>query len=481
MKTPNKPGMQPKKNGSGKEGLLNAFAKEIVHGNVVLLLGHESLIRIPSAEECADDEDLQLLRDSNGSMETWMETLKSIFFNPSEPVSLKNFFTEMFDGDNGEECPIPRLEVSDLNPEILRLIKSKAFRLVLTTTFDPLIEEAMEDAWGGKGEIDIKNFGDRFNKDFSGLDRVVLADDIKPTLYYLFGKATKHVSDYGNPKFIVDEEDYIQTIRDWMVAPPKSLISYLSGKRILAIGCKFDNWLFRFFWRNVLETKRNTDDFKHLIAISLTSSESDQKLKEIFKLYNLKFPNDVNEFLHSLNDAIEIQKVKALEEERSQGGIFLSYCSKDFPKVLNLFYKLKDCGFNVWMDNSELKYGDEYKSRISSAINNSTVFVPILSKEISRHLPAKDRYDEKDENYHFYRDFEWNNAQLKYKNDRNNYDPSPCPLQIVPFALDDYNPRANAIPHQIKEDYPFIFEKTLDSYNNAGFVRFIKTLKEYIP
>lgn len=477
MRLPNKPGQKVEKPlGNNKIGLLNAFAKEIVHGNVVLLLGHESLLRVPSDNEIIDNPDLQLLKDCDGSIERFHNILKDSYFEPSKDDTLRNFYSNLFDDES--ENP---LDVTDLNPEILKLIESKAFRIILTTTFNPLVEKAMENAWGGSGTVEIKNFGDKEKKDLSNIDRIVLQNDLKPTIYYLFGKATNNVSDYGNPKYIVDDEDYIQTIRDWMVSPPKSLMSYLSNKRILAIGCKFENWLFRFFWRAVLETKKNSDDFKHLLAISLTSSPSDLKLKEIFKLYNLKCPDDVNEFLSGLNTAIKSQQEKSLFEERRQGGIFLSYCSQDFDKVLNLFYKLRDLGFNVWMDNKELFPGDEYKLNIKSAITNASVFVPIISRAISFHQPANDPYDEKDENYHFYRDFEWNAATLKYENDRSSNDSSTNPLSIVPFALDDYNPRQNEISVVIRESYPLIFEKTVESYNNAGFVRFIQTLKKLIP
>lgn len=477
MKMPNKPGQKLERPlGNNKMGLLNAFAKEIVHGNVVLLLGHESLLRVPSDNEIIANPDLQLLKDCDGSIEKFHDILKDDYFDPSKGVKLRNFYSNLFD-DESENL----LDETDLNPEILKLIESKAFRIILTTTFNPVVEKAMEKAWGGPGTVEIKNFGDKEKKDLSNIDRIVLQDDLKPTIYYLFGKATNNVSDYGNPRYIVDDEDYIQTIRDWMVSPPKALMSYLSNKRILAIGCKFDNWLFRFFWRAVLETKKNSDDFKHLLAISLTSSPSDLKLKEIFKLYNLKCPEDVNEFLNGLNTAIKTQQEKSLIEERRHGGIFLSYCSQDFDKVLNLFYKLRDLGFNVWMDNKELFPGDEYKLNIKSAITNASVFVPVISRAISLHQPANDPYDEKDENYHFYRDFEWNAATLKYENDRSSNDSTTNHLSIVPFALDDYNPRQNEIAAVIRESYSLIFEKTVESYNNAGFVRFIQTLKKLIP
>lgn len=480
MRIPNKPSDTIHKDlQTNRTGLLNAFAKEIIHGNVVLLLGHESLLRIPSEEEAIRDETLQALRDCNGSMEQWMSYLKTQYYDNHKFRTLKDFNVYMFEDYNDS---IPRLDSDEMNPEIRKLIESKAFRIVLTTTYDPLIEEVMENTWGGKGSVDIKNFGDgdKDKKDLTGVDRIVLSNDVKPTLYYLFGKATNEVSNYGNPQFIVDEEDYIQMIRDWMVAPPKRLMSFLANKRILAVGCKFENWLFRFFWRAILEAKKNSDDFKHLLAISLTSSPSDQKLKEIFKLYNLKYPEDVNEFLKGLNRAIEIQKEKAISEERKQGGIFLSYCSKDYPRVLNLFYKLHDLGFNVWIDRRDLEFGDEYKKNISAAINNCTVFVPVLSREVASHSPATDPYDENDSNYHFYRDFEWDHAVVRYKNDRNSLDPSTTPLAIIPFALEDYNPRQNNVPEDVRKAYPLIFEKTLEPYNNAGFVCFVQTLKKLI-
>lgn len=452
--------------------LLNGFAKEIIHSNVVLLLGHDSLLRIPSSEEAAQDDYLHLLRECNGSMEKWMKFLKERYYDNKKYASVKDFYVGI--RTNSE---VPRLDASDLNPEVRSLIESKAFRVILTTTYDSLIEEVMEKAWGGKGSINVVNFGDRQNKDIKNVDKVVLADDLKPTLYYLFGKATYNSSTYGNSKFIVDDEDYIRIIREWMVSPPHNLMAYLANKRLLAIGCKFENWLFRFFWRAVLEEENNADDFKYLLAISFSSADDD-KLKEVFRLYNLRYQEDVDEFLHGLNNAIIEQKQRAFLDERRDGGIFLSYCSKDYQKVLNLFYKLIDLGFNVWIDKNELTYGNEYKKVISAAIRKCTVFVPVLSREISTHLPTKNKYDEHDPNFHFYRDYEWNEAVLRYENDKTSSNPKQNSIHILPFALNDYNPGYNEVPAEVRSDYPLIFEKTLLSYNNAGFVRFVNELQK---
>ena len=124
--------------------LLNGFAKEIIHGNVVLLLGHDSLLRIPSSEEAAQDDYLHLLRECNGSMEKWMKFLKERYYDDKKYTSVKDFYVGI--RTNSE---VPRLDASDLNPEVRSLIESKAFRVILTTTYDSLIEEVMEKAWGG--------------------------------------------------------------------------------------------------------------------------------------------------------------------------------------------------------------------------------------------------------------------------------------------------------------------------------------------
>lgn len=95
--------------GNNKEGLLNAFAKEIVHGNVVLLLGHESLLRIPSEDEISTNKDLKLLKDCDGSIEKFHEILKNNFFDPFDEFTLRNFYANLFDDE--DENP---LEVTDL-------------------------------------------------------------------------------------------------------------------------------------------------------------------------------------------------------------------------------------------------------------------------------------------------------------------------------------------------------------------------------
>ena len=44
------------------------------------------------------------------------------------------------------------------------------------------------------------------------------------------------------------ENDAIKVTEKWFCDKPDNLLTFLSNKTILALGTKFDDWLFRFFW-----------------------------------------------------------------------------------------------------------------------------------------------------------------------------------------------------------------------------------------
>lgn len=55
--------------------------------------------------------------------------------------------------------------------------------------------------------------------------------------------------------------------------------------------------------------------------------------------------------------------------------VFISYSRKDRIVVLDFAEKLKNIGFNVWIDYEGIHSSDDFKSRIVEAINDSTCFV----------------------------------------------------------------------------------------------------------
>ncbi|NEQ51951.1 MAG: TIR domain-containing protein [Leptolyngbya sp. SIO3F4] len=59
--------------------------------------------------------------------------------------------------------------------------------------------------------------------------------------------------------------------------------------------------------------------------------------------------------------------------------IFLAYASEDKEKVVQLYNRLKQRGFEPWLDKKNLKAGQNWRSEIPKAIKNSDIFLACLS------------------------------------------------------------------------------------------------------
>jgi hypothetical protein len=61
--------------------------------------------------------------------------------------------------------------------------------------------------------------------------------------------------------------------------------------------------------------------------------------------------------------------------------IFLSYAREDQPQVIDLYNKLKNSGFQPWLDIEDLLPGEDWDLEIRKAIRNSKFFLACLSKK----------------------------------------------------------------------------------------------------
>ena len=84
----------------------------------------------------------------------------------------------------------------------------------------------------------------------------------------------------------------------------------------------------------------------------------------------------------------------------------------------------------MWIDENRLEPSNEYDARITQAINECTVFMPLLSSQVMYDLMRhKDRY---------YRGFEWHAAQTRYDNERTLGQPR---LKVCPVVAGRYDIR----------------------------------------
>lgn len=291
-------------------------------------------------------------------------------------------------------------ELNEVNPDLYGLLQTKAFRLVICTTFDPYIEMMMEKIWG-KGNFKVLDiYSDSDSGEFDMSDRQLRGDeygDITPTLYYAFGHPDKLST---RRKVALDDNDVMECITKWLSnKAPENLLSYINGipqiiapKRILAVGCNMKDWCFRFFWYAL--RNKSKEQLKNGDIALLLNSESDSDRSLYSYMYNtlrIKIEKNGREYLRELMDKYNrLTSGENAFEGRSPGGVFISYASEDFAVADRLFRKLREAGLKVWLDNRKLHGGDKYDKRIRDAIEKSSVFIPILSSTVAEHLEKGD-------------------------------------------------------------------------------------------
>ncbi|MGN0189539.1 MAG: toll/interleukin-1 receptor domain-containing protein [Candidatus Cryptobacteroides sp.] len=331
---------------------------------------------------------------------------------------------------------ISSMSVDDLAPELVSLLRLKLFKTVITTTSDSYMEMLLRSVWGDR--LRVVNVADEKSlNEFRSAFREYRGKSVynEPTLIYAFGKA---VGSEAVP-FARTDADYICFVERWMKFDSHSdaLLTLVKEKRLLALGCKFEDWYFRFFWyvlrRDLGRMGRGQ------VAISLDPSDrSDANLDEFLRRYRVynhsgEGPSriDARGFMSMVSEALTSTEESSpfrqrILQRRRERGIFLSYYHGDEVLATKIFFMLSRRYPNVWFDTARLKVGD-YNAEISSAIANAKIFIPILSPVIASHL-------ENDDADHYYRT-EWAMASQRMDSEVS----GSGGIEILPVAVDGYS------------------------------------------
>ncbi len=128
-------------------------------------------------------------------------------------------------------------------PEPLLLLASiRPFRLFVTTTFDSLLERALNQVWfGGNAETQVLSYSLTKVQDLKG----GVADSERPIVYHLFGKLAPI------PDFAITHEDILEFFHSLQseTRHPPNLYRELEDHSLLILGSGFSDWLARFFLR----------------------------------------------------------------------------------------------------------------------------------------------------------------------------------------------------------------------------------------
>lgn len=355
----------------------------------------------------------------------------------------------------------PRIEPSQL---LVKLLESKLFPFIITTSFIPIVEQTMEKVWG----TDLKVL--TFNNNPAENDDINNASDLKkPTVYYMFGR----VGDTRPHRYVVTDQDMLDFCSSWLSSEdsrkPYKLIRELKDKFLLMLGTDYSDWLFRFIWYSVRKESELKNENNDMISNNVELEESFRKFMLRNKTY---LKNNPEEVIRQIQERMECQYAKnpllknkimnriitkfSYPEEKSD--IFLSYSRRDAEFTEKLYDALTQKGFNVWYDKNNLTDGGKFMKEIKQAIKTTRFFIPILSHNVEA---------EKNDD-HVYR-YEWEFA-AKIRVGRTFIIPvSEKGFDFYHSEVNDEIQDRNAIIYESIDDIDTIAEKISIKYNSIKF------------
>lgn len=434
------------------------FIKDVLNDNYALVIGNE--IILDNRIEPTGDIHQYFLKKVNENSNVQYENYNEIALYMDERINPIRQLVESGEIEFNEKT---------VSRELMALLETKLFTTILTTTTDGFLEAALKKIWGK--ELRVVNIYDKETVD-------ELQDAIKncrkgrkynqPTLIYVFGKMEE---DWSKDYFRTDA-DAILLIEEWMRMKAQSnneMLEFIKSKRLLALGCKYDNWYFRFFWyvlTGALDGNRKFEGPGE-VAFELNSDEqSDNKLLQFLDRTNICVLGNAESFIKTITKTLTEDSEDApfrqqVIDSRHRGGIFISYCSKDALAASQLFFKLcenKEKKYDVWLDNARLYGGDNYEKEIAEAISSAKVFIAVLSPHIADDL-------KKGDTNHYYNE-EWRKAQQF------------SDKTIIPLAINGYNLRADY--HQVFETIINQQPSGINLMDPDGFTKLVTSIDEHL-
>lgn len=313
-----------------------------------------------------------------------------------------------------------------------RLLSIRQFPFIITTSFTPVIEQAMQNIW--KDELRVMKFN---NNPSENSDIKNGADLRKPTIYYMFGKVGA-----GAHKYVLTDIDLLDFVSSWLSndnkARPKNLCNELKDKYLLMLGNTYSDWLFRFIWYSMRKP-----DLGHGMLAYDTLDESLINFLERTETFTKQNTSDViDQILVRLDKKLKENEATKFNKSEENMDVFISYSRSDTQVAEQLYKALTAQGKRVWYDKYNLTDGGLFMDEIRKAIKTAKYFVPILTPNIEK---------EKRES-HVYRN-EWDTAiEVAISMGR---------TYIIPLADSNFDFYKAAIPERMQQ-HNAIFYSTED-------------------
>ena len=313
------------------------------------------------------------------------------------------------------------------------------FDLFVTTTFDPLLEQAVNgERFHGAQSTEVVAYSPNRVADLPS-EREKFQ---RPVIYHMLGRLS------ASPTYVISDEDMLEFICALQSEhlTPEKLFHELEHNHLLLIGSSFTNWLARLFLR-MAKRHRLSDprDVGEILADS--HSDHDQRLVSFLQQVSVrtriysgaaKFVDELHRrwtARHKPADVVALgaapQRFLPPEREMPDQAVFISYAREDLPAVQKLKAGLDAAGVKTWFDLERLEGGDDYDRKIQRNIARCSYFIPIVSAATERRLEA-----------YFRR--EWSYALDRARNI------AEGALFIMPVCIDDTDAGNAQVPERFK-------------------------------
>ena len=258
------------------------------------------------------------------------------------------------------------------------------FDLFVTTTFDTLLEQAINnERFGGAQSTEVIAYAPNRVADLPS-EREKLQ---RPVVYHLLGRLS------ASPTYVVSDEDTLEfmcALQSEHLTPEK-LFHELEHNHLLLIGSSFTNWLARLFLR-MAKRHRLSDprDVGEILADN--HSDNDRRLVSFLQQVSVRtrIYSGAGKFVDELHrrwsvrrrpgDVIALgapQRFLPPEREMPDNAVFISYAREDLAAVQKLKTGLDAAGVKTWFDLERLEGGDDYDRKIQRNITRCSFFIQI--------------------------------------------------------------------------------------------------------
>lgn len=266
-------------------------------------------------------------------------------------------------------------------PTALRqLAEIRAFPLLLTTSFTPLLSRALDQVRSaGRPETEVLAFTTYAQP----------ADLRSPTLgagscvYHLFGRAS------SMPDYVITDEDLIEFLHGLQSEQrPQNLFDYLRGRHLLFLGCGYTSWLARFFIRALRNERFASGNRLRGEVIVDEAVNRDDELAVFLRQYDSQVFRslDATAFVAELHArwtagaAGHIAPPTVHVRPMTTDAVFLSYAREDLVHARAVAVALEADGIDVWLDEQQLVGGVDWELLIGEHIRRCVLFIPLISQ-----------------------------------------------------------------------------------------------------